>query len=219
MAAAPFTSSVRAAVPPPELLLPACAGDQPLVLLPVRLETRFFALEAHAASCASASTRTRSTSTPMKRRCCRNERDWAEHYWKQFWRAGHDAARERAAWRQLAERYGAARAAWMVRVKAPLNPEQQPTTPLADAAPLDPAPVFPEVTVEDDGQNSAWRRAATARLLPARWMAVALARGALLGHASGKDIVHPLAVGPDAASGVDAGGCHASRRSTPGCAG
>ncbi len=196
MAAAPFTSSVRAAVPPPELLLPACAGDQPLLLLPVRLETRFLALD-------GARTELRIRVYPDKvhidaheATLLPQERDWAEHYWQQFWRAGHDAARERAAWRQLNERYGAARAAWLVRVKAPLNPEQQPTAPLADAAPLDPAPVFPEVTVEDDGQNSAWRHAATARLLPARWTAVALARGALLGHASGKDIVHPLAVGP-----------------------
>ena len=59
------------------------------------------------------------------------------------------------------------------------------------------APQFPAVAVVDDGQNAAWRRAALARLLPDRWIAVVQSGGQAVLAATGRDIVRPLAVGPD----------------------
>lgn len=184
------------AVIPPALLAQVCPGDQPLLLLPVRLETRFF-------SQADGSSELRIRVYPDKIHLDSHEagltpaeRDWAEHYWQQHWRAGHDAQHEADAWRQLAERYGAARAAWLVRVVRPVNPQEQPATLVPAGEPLPAAARFPAVEVVDDGQNASWRRAPLARLLPERWTAVAYSGGQLVAHVTGLDITEPLAVGP-----------------------
>jgi hypothetical protein len=185
------------AVPvPPELQVELCPGDQPLLLLPVRLETRFFAqtdgsfelrvriypdkvhLDAHETELLPA------------------ERDWAQHYWTQVWRAGGNAQREADAWRQLADRYGAERAAWLRRLARPLNDTARPTAPADADAPPTPAPRFPDIAVVDDGRDASWRRAPLAMALPERWTAVACRGDQVLAFAIGRDIGEPLAVGP-----------------------
>ena len=67
---------------------PLCPGDLPLVLLPVRLETRFFTL-------ADSSTELRVRVFPDKIHLDSHEPDltadeqtWGQHYWEQNWRAG-----------------------------------------------------------------------------------------------------------------------------------
>ena len=67
---------------------PLCPGDLPLVLLPVRLETRFFTL-------ADGSTELRVRVFPDKIHLDSHEPDltadeqtWGQHYWEQDWRAG-----------------------------------------------------------------------------------------------------------------------------------
>ena len=67
---------------------PLCPGDLPLVLLPVRLETRFFTL-------ADRSTELRVRVFPDKIHLDSHEPDltadeqtWGKHYWEQNWRAG-----------------------------------------------------------------------------------------------------------------------------------
>src|SRR3954467_15479112 len=106
---APF--STVTALPPPDpanapaglddVLLPS---DRPLLLLPVRLETRFAEVPG--------------TGTELRVRVfpdtvhldshepdlTAGEQDWGRHYWAQDWRAGADEDARAAAWQQLADR-------------------------------------------------------------------------------------------------------------------
>src|SRR5438309_3953407 len=100
-----------------------CPGDLPLLLLPVRLETRFFTLPGNV-------TELRVRVYPDKIHLDSHEpdllpteRDWGVHYWQQDWRAGNDASARATAWQQLADRFGAERAAWIARLLQPTNPQ------------------------------------------------------------------------------------------------
>ncbi|MGK4005476.1 hypothetical protein WMF31_22820 [Sorangium sp. So ce1036] len=180
---------------PPVLQNTLCAGDQPLVLLPVRLETRFFAQ-------AGGASELRVRIYPDKIHIDAHdpeltpaELQWGQHHWEQDWRAGSDDARRAAAWRQLAERFGSARAAWIRRLLQPAN--ARPMQPTAADQPLSTPPQFPTVAVAASGQDSAWRHAPQARLLPDRWIAVVQSDGKPVLAVEGKPITKPLAVGPD----------------------
>jgi hypothetical protein len=182
---------------PSAMLATLCAGDQPIALFPVRLETRFFAQ-------ADGSSELRVRVYPDKIHIDSHEteltpaeRQWGQHYWEQDWRAGDDVQQRAAAWRQFAQRYEAPRAAWIMRVLEPLNPHQRPTAPVPPDAPLPVAPQFRDAAVVVDGQEIAWRHAPQARLLPDRWIAVVHSGGKPALAVEGRPIVRPLAVGPD----------------------
>ena len=73
--------------PPAALQTALCAGDRPLALLPVRLETRFFAQP-------DGSSELRVRIYPDKIHIDTHEtaltpaeRQWGEHHWEQDWRA------------------------------------------------------------------------------------------------------------------------------------
>jgi hypothetical protein len=55
------------------------------------------------------------------------EVDSIQRFWQETWRAGGVDAEARAAWRNLAGGYGPGRAAWLVQAVTPLNPGDQPT--------------------------------------------------------------------------------------------
>src|SRR4051794_36536441 len=95
---------------PPLMADTLCPSDRPLALLPVRLETRFFAQP-------DGSSELRVRIYPDKihidshePELLADEQAWGMHYWEQDWRAGPDVAARADAWRQLADRFGAARA-------------------------------------------------------------------------------------------------------------
>ncbi len=179
--------AATAPTPPSQLAEQLCASDQPLALMPVRLETRFFAQP-------DGSSELRVRVYPDKLQIdthetelTPDERDWGQHYWTQDWLAGADEPPRTTAWSQLATRFGAQRAAWIARLLLPTNAAQRPAVP----------PQFPTVAVVNDGQNAAWRRAPLARLLPDRWIAVLQSGGEPVLAASGNTIAPRLAVGPD----------------------
>lgn len=179
----------------PQMQTVLCPGDQPLALFPVRLETRFFAQP-------GGSSELRVRVYPDKIQIDSHEPDltpaekqWGEHYWTQVWRAANDPQAQANAWRQLADRYEAPRAAWIVRVMRPLNMQNRPATPVPPNAPLDNPPQFPAITPAND--EIAWRNAPTAKLMPERWFAVVQSGGRPVLAVPGRDIQQPLAVGPD----------------------
>ena len=153
---------------------PLCPGDLPLVLLPVRLETRFFTL-ANGTHRAARARLPRQDSSRQPRAGSHGRR---ADVGPALLGAGLARRRHRAdgaaaaadAWRQLADRFGAGRAAWIARVLQPTNSSERPNTPTPQGTALTPAPVFPASPLADS--DEAWRHAPQARLLPDRWVAV-----------------------------------------------
>ena len=180
---------------PADLAADLLASDLPLALLPVRLETRFFAQ-------ADGSQELRIRVFPDQIHVDSHEPElsddeltWGTHFWELTWRAAADEARRRLAWQQLADHFDPQRAAWIARALQPVNMQAKPAAPLADDAPLNPAPQFPDVALKDDAGG--WQRAPLARLMPQRWIAIARANGAAVGHAFGAAIESAPALGPD----------------------
>jgi len=166
---------------------------QPLVLFPVRLETRFFPQ-------ADGSSELRVRVYPDKvhidshePQLTNDELTWGKHFWEQTWRAANDKERTKAAWRQLADRYDPPRAAWIAHTLKPLNPDDRPRTPIAMDKPLQNPVRFPTPPT----QPEAWMRAPETRVLPNFWVALGYKDGRLVLNVKGGPIQDPLAVGPD----------------------
>jgi hypothetical protein len=98
----------------------------------------------------------------------------------QFWRDGWAAERERDAWRALVTLLPSPRAAWVARVLTPVNVADRPAA----------APIFPDVEL----RPHSWTRAAEARVLPDRWMAIAYRGHTEQRRAFGLPIQEPLAL-------------------------
>lgn len=165
-----------------------CPSNVPLVLLPVRLETRFFVLQ-------SGVTELRVRIYPDKihldshqPELTTNERTWGAQYWQQDWSAGSDQTARADAWRLIADRFGAPRAAWIARTLTPTNMAQRSPTV---------APVFPTLPAVGPNGEDVWRSAPQARLMPDRWTAVVHSGGKAALQVTGRDVTRPLATGPD----------------------
>ena len=191
----PFRSSF--AIPTPgEVMPPAeslCPSDLPLVLLPVRLETRFFLQPDGGADLKVRIYPDKIHIDSHERDITSDEVSWGKNYWEQDWRAGDDADLRAAAWRQIADRLTAERAAWVVRSLRPTNTRPTSRTPPDQA--LATPPVYPDVKVATS--NDSWRNAPQAKLLPDRWLAIVHSEGKAAISVTSKDIQKPLNVGPD----------------------
>jgi len=157
--------------------LPAGVGDEvarltadvPIVLLPVRLETRF--ARGHPDPRFAGTLRLRiypdgifgETHEPL---LSAEERDAGRDYWRRAW----TDAGERNAWTALAKAMAAPRAAWIVQVTAPANLDEFPTEPAS--SPGGTGPVFGDVPLRPDN----WTSRSEARLLPDRWLVLAYRR-------------------------------------------
>lgn len=171
----------------------ALAPAQPLVLFPVRLETRFFPQPAGGFEL-------RVRVYPDQVHIDAHEPDltadeliWGKHFWEQTWRAGNDEARSKAAWRQLADRFDPPRAAWVARALHPQNSRTDfPDSPLDPNAPLSTPIRFPTLQTKAEP----WMRAPHTHLLPSRWIALGYQHGQLVVNVQSNLIVEPLATGP-----------------------
>jgi hypothetical protein len=169
-----------------EHLGPWPAATLPVALLPLRLETRF----------------DRSSDQPLLRvraypddlhldsyepELTETEQRWGRHYWEQRWAAGADEGQAKAAWVQLADRFGPARAAW---VRQALTPENLSALGTRES------PQFPAVA----SRLAAWSRAAHTYVLPDRLAVLGYRRGQRVLAAFGQPIPDFLPVGPDPSS-------------------
>jgi hypothetical protein len=158
----------------------AIGSSSPLVLLPVRLETRFalggdvqelwiriYPDEIHGDSHEPAL-------TP-------EEVLAGTEYWETIWT---DAGRDASAWKVLVERLSATRAAWVARTLTPMNVAAD-----HEAEP----PAFPVVPQRTDS----WTRPVEALLLPDRWIAIGMRGGAEVARQAGRTILEPLALSAD----------------------
>lgn len=152
----------------PRRLISAFPADVPVLLFPVRLETRFGEV-----ADATGATRTQLwvrifpdtiTVDTFGDELSESEVADAELYWIEVWKAGGVEAGERAAWRALAASHGTGRAAWIAAAHAPTNPGDKPATPEAPFV----DPLFPAVSATP----TPWTRAPRAVLLPDRFVLV-----------------------------------------------
>jgi hypothetical protein len=166
---------------------------QPIVLLPVRLETRFFPL-------ADGSVELRVRVYPdavhmdtHEPELTADEITWGRHFWEEAWRAASDEERAKTAWRQLADRFDSPRAAWIARALTPLNPGDRPSAAVPVGQPLALEPRFPAPSTKTES----WTRAPVTRVLPSRWIALGYKGDRLVVQAQGAAIPDPLPTGPD----------------------
>ena len=166
---------------------------RPVVLFPVRLETRFFAQ-------ADGGSELRVRVYPDKvhidshePELTEDELTWGRHFWEQTWRAGNDEERRRTVWRQIADRFDPPRAAWVARALKPLNPEDRPAIPVTADQPLPKPPRFPTPATKPE----AWTRAPATRVLPKVWNVLGYKDGRLVVNVKGGSIPDTLATGPD----------------------
>lgn len=174
-----------------------CPSTVPLVLLPVRLETRFFTLPGNVTELQVRVYPDKIHIDSHEPDLTTDEHTWGTSYWQHDWVAGNDRTARSDAWRSLATRFGAERAAWIARVLQPTNLQQRPTTPVPAGQAPAVLPLFPSDSPVGVGGERAWRHAPQARLLPDRWIAVVHSAGQVALSVTGKDIPRPLAVGPD----------------------
>ena len=159
----------------------------PLVLLPVRLETRFrdgellvrvypdqLHVDAHDPRVSAA------------------EIAAGEEFWRAQWRTGTDRERAQRAWSALADRWGPGRAAWVVRATTPTNPQARPDAAVADGAPLSVGADLPRPPAHRAAEHPGRAPAAHPRgpRPPTR-------RGRWSRSPPGRPITADLAVGPD----------------------
>ncbi len=140
---------------PPERMIATLDGGVPIVLLPVRLETRFFnnATELHIRIYPD-----QAHLNGHEPELTDAELRAGKWYWEQRWNAVNaDVTRE--AWRALVKTFNARRASWIVRALTPTN--------LGDLGSATP-PQFPEPATK----SAAWTRAIQATVLPDRWVAL-----------------------------------------------
>ncbi|GJF31480.1 hypothetical protein KNE206_41800 [Kitasatospora sp. NE20-6] len=162
----------------------------PLALLPVRVETRFTGAE-------NEQLRIRifpdtlhvdSHEPPLTA----EEAAAARRYWEDAWRAAGEQARRTEAWLGLVALFGPGRARWIAQVMEP-DPAGRPAEPIPPGAPLPTAPAFPSPRL----RAASWTRAAVARLLPARWCAVAVTGEQRAAATSERPVRPDLVVGLD----------------------
>lgn len=151
------------------------ATSQPLLLLPVRLETRFMTRRGEAGT--ELLVRVYPDDIHIdthEQELTAEEERWGREYWQRITNIqGQDPAEvNRLAWRQLADRFGSPRAAWIATV---LDPGQS-TSPGRRA--------------------DVWTRAPHTRVLPDRWVVLAYRGERALITAWGNQIPDQLAVGP-----------------------
>ena len=165
-------------MPEPSLL----SGDRPLVLLPVRLETRFFGQELRVRVFPD-----RIHVDTHEPELTADEVEWGKHFHALLWNAKTEDERKNA-WRQLVDRYGPQRSAWVTRQLTPTNPAERPAKP----------PKFPQPSMRPETQkNETWTRAPRTEVLPDRWIATAFVTGAGPVTVTGKPIPDSLPVGPN----------------------
>ena len=132
----------------------------PLLLLPVRLETRFIdndlLLRIYPDDCSV---------DAFDPELNEAEVEAGARFWREYWRAGGVEAEERAAFRTLAGAYGPARAKWIATAYEPVNPNDRPDTE-------DPAKDVILLVADADPPTAASRTA-----LSTYWVAVWKANG------------------------------------------
>jgi predicted nucleic acid-binding Zn-ribbon protein len=145
------------------------AADVPLILFPVRLETCFEQRDGGTNLLVRIYPDTVHVDT-HEPGLTDDELAWGRRFVEDERAAAGDVAARRAAWRQLADRFGAARAAWVAQAAAAATPPRR---------------------------AESWTRAAVTNVLPDRWMVIGYRDSVRRFSVLGRPIADRLTVGPD----------------------
>src|SRR5262249_23548430 len=150
-----FTTSFELPTLGQQELLPGitttlCSCDRPLALFPVRLETRSFHQPFGGSELRVRVYPDKIHLDSHETELTPSEREWGEHYWTQVFQAGDNTEAHATAWSQLADRFGAPRAAWIVRITRPVNIADRTSVPK-------PSRRFPPVDLGNHADNGAWQ--------------------------------------------------------------
>lgn len=152
------------------------AAATPILLMPVRIETRFVDTDKQNLLLLRIYPDTINVSS-FEPELTDQEIAAGQEYWTLVWRAGlppQPADAPAAAWRGLAAKYTPQRAAWIAAALTPTNLPAQPTGPTPDGSDPVPAPVFPTPPT----RASSYEKAPMALQMPDRWFVYLLsARG------------------------------------------
>jgi hypothetical protein len=176
-------------------LLDQLVPGTPILLLPVRLETRFRSLNTELLVRIYPDDVHQDTHEPE---LTVQEEAWGRDFWTRLFGVGPGMPQERererfAQWQVLAGKFGAARAAWIVSSLQPTNLDRWRANPAL-------APAFPAAPGRRSGSLT---RAARARGLPDRWLVLGYVRGDRVVEQWGRVIAAPLHTGPDPACTPD----------------
>ncbi|WP_433380547.1 hypothetical protein [Streptosporangium sp. CA-115845] len=154
----------------------------PILLMPVRLETRFtkdpeLLVRIYPDDC---------NISTFDEALTPSEVDNVRRYWTEVREAGTAEAPQRAAWRRLVAAHGSGRATWLRAVHQPVNPSGPPD--------------FPEVSTKQD----AWAQAPRVLLMPQRFVVIGFRAGEDPLVEVGAEVDRELFAGPDpSATGED----------------
>ncbi len=161
-----------------DALIGALNTNVPLVLLPVRLETRFVGRADEGADLLVRIYPDDIHQDAHERELSADEICWGKKFWTQN-QAPADESHRRQVWNQLAGRFGPSRATWIVReTEPPRDPQPRVWTP--PGAPTRERPP----------------RGAHTRVLPDRWVALGYQAGKRVFTEWGELIPHPLPTAP-----------------------
>ena len=167
------------------------AASHPIVLLPVRVETRYAGAAGGGRELLVRIWPDQVHVDAHDPRLTATEAEAGQQFWVADWRCGGDQERRRRAWQSLAQRFDPARAGWIARATRPVNATARPADAVADTEAPRVLPTFGPVTLTERASPP------VARLLPAAWTATAYAGGQLVAVATGRPITADPAVGPD----------------------
>jgi hypothetical protein len=170
-------------------------ADFPIVLLPVRIETRF-AMDAAGQALLVRVYPDEIAVDDHRDALTEAEVAAAARFWERVWRAGRsDPAAERSAFVDLAAEVGLTRALFAMHATAP-DDQGRPSDPVPPPAPLASPPVLADLPRAGEEQLEP----AVSRVLPDRWTVLGFRGGALVAQAEGLPILDPLPLGPSAAT-------------------
>lgn len=189
----PAHASVPVIVPPGDTIVAGLATDIPLLLLPIRIVTRY----QRTGGPGTAPTHLRVRIFPdlihangHDPALSADEIRVGQAYWRRLWRAGGDPGLRQRAHAWLLSTVDAPRAVWVVGRTTPSNLDAAPSKPVPDGADPPVRPAFPE---PDTGppDPTVW-----ARLLPERWSVTVLSNNEVMGRWWSEPVRTALAMAP-----------------------
>jgi predicted nucleic acid-binding Zn-ribbon protein len=168
----------------PQQLIEEWSDATPIMLLPLRIETRFKEVDGRNELWVRVFPDEIAVTTHEKI-LTEREQTHGIAYWKTLRAAARDAVRKKA-WQALADKFGANRAAWVALQTKPLNWSTPPP-------PSDDLLQFPKLPLT---KPDSWTQAPHSVIMPDRFVLMGYRGGALVQTAVGEQISDALVVGP-----------------------